>query len=300
MSKKIKNPTEDPTEDYAFIHTEYRHKHFASFNLKVERVVYSQNSEIQRIDIFDTPQFGRVFTLDGLVMVTEKDEWMYHEMLVHVPMFSHPSPEKVLIIGGGDGGSLREVLKHKTVKEAVMVEVDGQVVEAAKKYLPFTSCAMEDPKAKIIIEEGGEFVKKNPGSFDVIIIDSTDPTKGAGGVLFTEEFYTNCKKALKDGGVLSAETEDYLYDYPFFKMAVTRLSSTFPVTKLYWGAVTSYPTGMWTYTFASIKTDPIENLREKDARQISDQLKYYNAEIHKASFILPNFLRKMVGGNQQG
>jgi spermidine synthase len=287
------NPTLDPTEDYSFWYTEYRHRHLAAFQMKVDRHVYTHVGGLQRIDVFDTLQFGRVMTLDGLVMVTEKDEWMYHEMLVHVPMFVHPDPKRVLIVGGGDGGSLREVLRHPGVDEAVLVEIDGHVVETAKKYLPFTSSAMSDPRATIIIEEGGAFIKANPSSFDVIIIDSTDPTKGAGGLLFTGEFYASCKRALKPGGVVSAETEDVFYDLPFWKMAVERVSGAFSTVRVYWGMMTSYPSGTWTYTFAGDDRDPLA-FRESDARSMERELRYYNADIHRSAFTLPSFLRDMV------
>jgi len=295
MSKSIiKNPTLDPTEDFCFWFTEYRHLHRAAFNLKIDRHVYTCEGELQRIDIFDTPEFGRVFTLDGLVMVTERDEWMYHEMLVHVPMFSHPDPRRVLIIGGGDGGSLREVLRHPRVDEAVMVEVDENVISAAKKYLPFTSSAMDDGRAKIIVEEGGAYVKADTAGFDVIIIDSTDPTKGAGGLLFTEEFYNTCKKALRPGGVLSAESEDVVYDLPFWKMAVGRISRVFPVMEIYWGIIHSYPSGVWTYTFSSEEADPVKNFREADALKMSRDLRYYNPDIHRSCFVLPNFMKDLI------
>jgi len=287
------NPTLDPTEDYSFWYTEYRHRHLAAFQMKVDRHVYTHKGGLQRIDVFDTLQFGRVMTLDGLVMVTEKDEWMYHEMLVHVPMFVHPDPKRVLIIGGGDGGSLREVLRHRGVEEAMLVEIDGNVVEAAKKYLPFTASGMSDGRASVIIQEGGAFIKANPSSFDVVIIDSTDPTKGAGGLLFTEEFYGSCRKALRPGGVVSAETEDVFYDQPYWRMAVERMSAAFPTARVYWGMMTTYPSGSWTYTFASLGLDPLR-FREDDARAMEPELRYYNADIHRAAFNLPTFMRELV------
>ena len=173
------------------------------------------------------------------------------------------------------------------------MEIDGHVVETAKKYLPFTSSAMSDPRARIIIEEGGAFIKASPSSFDVIIIDSTDPTKGAGGLLFTGEFYASCKRALRPGGVVSAETEDVCYDLPFWKMAVERVSGTFSTVRVYWGMMTSYPSGTWTYTFASEGRDPLA-FRESDARTMERELRYYNADIHRSAFTLPSFLRDMV------
>ncbi|MFH1434481.1 MAG: polyamine aminopropyltransferase [Pseudomonadota bacterium] len=282
--------TDNPTDDCSFWYTEYRHKRGAAFSLKVDSHLFTHKGGIQRIDVFDTYEFGRVLTLDGLVMTTEKDEWMYHEMLVHVPMFSHPGPKRVLIIGGGDGGSLREVLRHSGVEEALLVEIDANVVEAARRFLPGTSSAMDDKRATIIIEEGAAFVRKNPSGFDVIIIDSTDPTKGAGGLLFTEEFYRDCKLALKPGGVMSAESEDVLYGLPWWKMGVGRIKRAFRISRLYWGAMSSYPSGTWTYMFASDSVDPESSFRKRDAAGMSGRLKYYNPDIHDACFRLPNFM----------
>ena len=293
MSKITENLTADPTDDCSFWFAEYRHKRGAAFSLKVDTHLYTHKGEIQRIDVFDTCEFGRVLTLDGLIMTTERDEWMYHEMLVHVPMFSHPDPKRVLIIGGGDGGSLREVLRHAGVEEALLVEIDANVIETARRFLPGTSSAMDDKRAKIIIEEGAAFIKKNPSGFDVIIIDSTDPTKGAGGLLFTEEFYGDCRKALRPGGVMSAESEDVLYDLPWWKMGVGRIKRTFPLSRLYWGAMFSYPSGTWTYMVASDNVDPESSFRKDDAAGMMDQLKYYNPDIHHACFRLPTFMAQL-------
>jgi spermidine synthase len=275
-------------------YTEYRRGRNASFALRVERHVHTARGELQRVDVFDTPEFGRVLALDGLVMVTERDEFMYHEMLVHVPMFSHPDPRRVLVIGGGDGGSLREVLRHPMVEEAVLVEIDRSVVEAARRYLPFTSCGMDDARAKVVIAEGGAYIGAHPGGFDVVIIDSTDPTEGAGGLLFTEEFYAGCRRALGPGGVMSAETEDAVYDMPYWKMAVERIAKVFPVTQVYWGMMTAYPSGTWTYTLAGDRIDPLGGFRKGDAEKMAGDLRYYTPDIHRACFTLPAFMERTV------
>ncbi|MCD6462941.1 MAG: polyamine aminopropyltransferase [Thermotogae bacterium] len=261
--------------------------------IKVKRIVYTKQTKYQRIDIFDTYDLGRVFALDGITMTTDLDEFMYHEMLVHVPMFLHPNPRKVLIIGGGDGGSLREVLKHESVEKAILCEIDPDVIEAARKYLK-TSVEFDNPKAEIINENGAEFVRKFKGEFDVIIIDSTDPTAGEGGHLFTKDFYKACHDALKENGVLSAETESPVYDYGWVRMAYNRIKSVFPVTRIYLGFMSTYPSGCWSYTFASKGIDPIEDLDEERVSSFQKPLRYYNAEIHKAAFVLPNFVRELL------
>jgi len=263
--------------------------------MKINRMIYSGQSDIQRIDIFENPDLGVVFSLDGITMTTEKDEFMYHEMLAHVPMFLHPNPKKVLIIGGGDGGTLREVLKHDSMEKAVLCEVDGLVIEAARKYLKQTSCGFDDPRTEIVIANGAEYVRKFKNEFDVIIIDSTDPTAGQGGHLFTEEFYQACYDALKEDGVFSAETEDPFYDIGWFKLAYKRISKVFPITKVYLGFMTTYPSGMWSYTFASKGIDPIKDFNPEKVKNFNKELKYYNEEVHVASFALPNFVKKELG-----
>ncbi len=261
--------------------------------MKIDRVLHTEESEIQRIDIFTNPDLGTVFALDGITMMTEKDEFTYHEMLVHVPMFLHPNPKKVLIIGGGDGGSTREVLKHDSVEKVILCEIDPKVIEAAKKYLPL-STVKDDPRLEIVNENGAEFVKKFKNEFDVIIVDSTDPTAGEGGHLFTEEFYKAARDALKEDGVFSAETEDPFYDFSWLKLAYKRIAKAFPIARVYMGFVPVYPSGMWTYTFASKKIDPIKDFDPEKVRNFKKPLKYYNEEIHVASFALPNFVKEAL------
>lgn len=266
----------------------------AGIFMKIKKMLCSIQSEYQRIDIFEHPDFGVVFALDGITMCTELDEFMYHEMLVHVPLFIHPEPKKVLVIGGGDGGSVREVFKHPSVEEVILCEIDPEVIEAAKKYLP-TAVELNNPKLKIVNENGAEYVKSFENYFDAIILDSTDPTEGEGGHLFTESFYGNCFNALTEKGVFSAETEDPLYDKGWVSIAYNRIKSKFPITKLYTGFMTTYPSGMWTYTYASKKLDPINDFSYKNYSEFEAPLKYYNEEIHKACFALPNFVKELIG-----
>ncbi len=261
--------------------------------MKISRMIHTDQSEIQRIDIFENPDLGIVFSLDGITMLSEKDEFTYHEMLVHVPMFVHPKPKKVLVIGGGDGGSVREVLKHDSVEKVVLCEIDSKVVEAAKKYLP-TGTELDNPKVEIVNENGADYVKRFKNEFDVIIVDSTDPTAGEGGHLFTEDFYRACHDALKENGVFSAETEDPFYDFSWLKLAYKRISKAFPVARVYMGFVPVYPSGMWTYTFASKGLDPIEDFDPEKVKRFEKELKYYNEEVHVASFALPNFVKREI------
>ncbi len=259
------------------------------FNVK--EVLKSVQSDFQRIDVFDTFNLGRIFALDGIVQTVEKFEFMYHEMIAHIPLFSHIRPEKVLIIGGGDGGTLREVLKHGSVNEAVMCEIDKTVTDVAREYLPSLSCGFEDARTNLVFRDGAEFVREYENHFDVIIIDSTDPTAGEGGNLFTEDFYRNCENALTANGILVAQTEDPLFDLSWLEMAFSRINSVFGCTKLYNAFSPQYPSGFWTYTIGSKNTDPEIEYRNSD--DVSD-LKYYDGQIHSSSFKLPVFLQRIV------
>ncbi len=263
--------------------------------MKMKNLVYSYQSPYQRIDIFEHPDFGKVFALDGITMCTEADEFMYHEMLAHVPLFCHPNPERVLIIGGGDGGTLREVFKHESVMEATVCEIDPYVIEAAKKHLPQTAVEFDNPKTTIVNENGADYVKHFKNHFDAIIVDSTDPTAGEGGYLFTKDFYRNCSNALKDNGVFSAETEDPFYDKGWVAIAYNRISSIFPISRVYCGFMTTYPSGMWTYTFASNTRDPLDSFQEDKASSMEHSLRYYNRDIHRSSFALPTFVKELIG-----
>ena len=186
------------------------HTPHVKLSIRVDRQLYSGKSEFQRIDVFDSPEFGRFLTLDGYMMLTEKDEFIYHEMITHVPMAVHPHVEKVLVIGAGDGGVIRELVQYQDLKHIDMVEIDPLVVEVCKKYLPKTACRLEDPRLTIHYEDGLKFVRFKENEYDLIIVDSTDPF-GPGEGLFTREFYGNCYKALKEDGILINQHESPFY-----------------------------------------------------------------------------------------
>src|SRR6056297_143963 len=265
--------------------------------IKIKEFIYSKQTKYQRIDIFGSYDVGRVFALDGITQTIEKFEFMYHEMLVHIAMFSHPKPEKVLIIGGGDGGTLREVLQHSCVREAIMCEIDEEVVLAAKRFLPSLACAMDDERAKILFRDGAAYVSQFENYFDVIIIDSTDPTAGEGGNLFTVDFYKQCSRALTKGGLLVAHTENPVYDTNWLKMAYSRIYKAFDQAKLYTGFSPQYPSGFWTYTIGTKGTASVMIVRED--QELENALNYYNAKIHQACFVLPSFLDAIIKGEAE-
>lgn len=235
--------------------------------------------------------------IDGMVMLSEMDEFVYHEMLTHVGLFSHPNPQKVLIIGGGDGGSAREVLKHKSVKSVDMVEIDETVVRAAKQFLPNVG-DFDNPRLNVIYENGLTFVEQSENKYDVIIIDGSDPV-GPAVDLFKNEFYMNCHRALTEKGVLTAQTESpWMSGYhKSIKNLFSALNEHFKESEMYLGFVPLYPTGMWSFAFASkyLHAQSPEVLEKvKTTLPLKPALRYYNQEIHRGSFALPAFVRDIL------
>jgi len=261
-------------------------------SVQVKNVVHKEKTKFQELAVYDTETLGRILVLDDVIQTTEIDEHIYQECLVHVNMISHPNPEEVLIIGGGDGGSLREVLKHKTVKRATLVDIDEGVVEASKKFLPQWNTGFSDPRARVIIANGLDFVAQAKEEYDVIIVDSTDPI-GPGEALFREEFYESIKKALRPGGMMAAQTENPVLMPDLVRTIFGRVKKVFPVAKLYTGPMPTYPGGFWSYTCGSLGPDPGEPVR--DAGDIS--FRYYSPEIHRRAFVLgPEVAKNVYGG----
>lgn len=265
-------------------------------SVKVDSVVYSTQTEYQKLAIYDTKQFGRMLVLDDVIQTTECDEYIYHECLAHVPMFAHPNPENVLIVGGGDGGTLREVLRHPTVKKATLVDIDGGVIEASKRFLHQWNSGFSDPRANIIVGDGLEFVSNADSEYDVILVDATDPV-GPGEVLFALDFYRSVKKALKPGGIMSAQTESPIAEPAVVKSIWDRVRSVFPIARLYTSPVPTYPGGWWSYTAGSTGPEPMVPLRKP-----GDDwgLKYYSPEIHERAFVLNPKMQKDIGVYDQG
>ncbi|QUL97882.1 MAG: polyamine aminopropyltransferase [Candidatus Fermentithermobacillus carboniphilus] len=258
---------------------------------QIKSVVYTKRTKFQELCIFDTVEFGRMLVLDNVIQTTEKDEYIYHESLVHVPLLSHPNPEKVLIIGGGDGGALRETLKHPQVKEATLVDIDGEVIEAAKTYLPSWSSSFSDKRARVLVEDGLNYVATTRDRFDVVLVDSSDPV-GPSEALFRPEFYSSIAKVLRPGGVMCAQTESPIATPAVVRDIFHRISRVFPVTRLYTAPVPSYPGGWWSFTCGSLGSDPKVPMRKPEE---SWELKFYSPEIHERLFILNPKLKKDVG-----
>lgn len=263
--------------------------------IKVKDYLYKDKSEFQTIDIIDTDAFGKMLLLDGLVMTSERDEFFYHEMISHIPMLSHPNPKQVLVIGGGDGGTIREVLNHPCVERAVLCEIDGLVIDACKEYLPSIAGRLDDPKVELQVRDGVEYISQQKQQFDIILIDSTDPM-GPGVGLFTEEFYNNVKAALKPGGIMAAQSESPFANEKEMKLMYPLLRKVFPVVETYTGPIPTYPGGYWSWAFCSETVKPLDYIDEKRAEVIENDAKLYNRELHQAVFCLPNFVKKIVKG----
>ncbi len=261
---------------------------------KIKNVIFSGKSKYQKIDIYQTEAFGKLFTLDDIVMLTERDEFVYHEMIANVPLCTHKAPENVLVIGGGDGGTIREVVKHKVVKKVVLCEIDDVVIDKSKEYLPFTASEFDNPKTEVVIEDGFKYLKEKQNEFDVILVDSTDPI-GEGEKLFGEDFYKLCYSSLKEDGILVFQSESP-YTHPKFisENINKRIKKIFEVCSLYLVYIPFYPSGMWSFGFASKKYHPINDFVKSRAEDISKQTKYYNPEVHKSCFSLPNFVKEIV------
>ena len=264
-------------------------------SIRVDKQLYSGKSEFQRIDVFDSPEFGRFLTLDGYMMLTEKDEFIYHEMITHVPMAVHPNVKKVLVIGAGDGGVIRELVRYHDIEAIDMVEIDPLVVEVCKKYLPQTACRFDDPRLTIHYEDGLRFVRFKENEYDLIIVDSTDPF-GPGEGLFTKEFYGNCFKALKDDGILINQHESPFYpeDAAACQKAHKNIVETFPIAKVYQAHIPTYPSGHWLFGFASKKYHPLKDLNEIRWNMRSLTCRYYTTTLHKGAFYIPAYVEALL------
>lgn len=263
-----------------------------------QRLARAQTS-FQAIELIDTDLFGRCLILDGALQTTEWDEFMYHEMLVHVPLFTHPNPRNILIIGGGDGGTLRRVLEHPAT-QPVQVEIDPAVIDQCRKYIPaISNGAFSDPRAKVVIGDGFEFIRNRPAAFDVILVDSTDPV-GPAVPLFEEPFYRDVSQALTDDGLLAAQSNSPIYMASQLKAQLSNLRAVFPIVRTYIGLVPTYPGGVWSFTIASKRHDPTRlSLDDLSARVASAGLttRYYTPQIHQAAFVLPPFIAELVGSD---
>ncbi len=248
----------------------------------------SVTSKYQKIDIYETVPYGRMMVIDGIVMLTQFDNSAYHEMMVHVPMQAHPNPKTVLIVGGGDGGTLTEVLKYDSVERVVLCEIDKEVIRLSKKYFPEWEKSFSDTRLEIVAADGSKYIKQNPNVFDVICVDSTD-NFGPAEVLFQKPFYESLKSALTDEGIAVTQSESIWYDTELVAKLTNQNKELFPFAAYYYTSIPTYPSGTIGFSFCSKKHAPLTLVSQKRIQEIPGR-KYYNLQIHMASFMLPKFV----------
>ncbi|WP_091741756.1 polyamine aminopropyltransferase [Marininema mesophilum] len=261
---------------------------------KIRRTLYHEQTDFQSMDVIETKTFGRMLVLDGMVMTTDEDEFVYHEMLTHVGMFTHPNPKKVLVVGGGDGGAIREVLKHPSVEKAVLCEIDGRVIDVSREYFPAIAGALSDERVDIQVADGIQHIEAHKGEYDVILVDSTEPVGPAVG-LFQKPFYQGIYDALKPDGIMVAQTESPWFNRDLIAQVYQDISSIFPVARLYTASIPTYPSGLWSFTLGSKGKDPLS----VDVSEIPElETKYFQPELFHALFKLPRFVEVLTQGEK--
>ncbi len=278
-----------------------KHTDNVKMSIKISAHLHSEESKFQKIDVFDSIEFGRFLTLDGFLQFTERDEFIYHEMITHVPMATHPNPQNILVVGAGNGGVLRELLKYPSVQNIDLVEIDMRFVEVSKNYLPQNAAYFEHEKVNITFQNGLKFVRNCEDKYDVIVVDTTDPF-GPGEALFTKEFYGSCYKALKEDGIMVNQHESPFYtdDANVMKRAHNRIVKSFPISRVYQAHIPTYPSGHWLFGFASKKYHPVKDLKVLPWKSLNIDTKYYNTNLHKGAFYLPTYVENMLKECEEG
>ena len=271
-----------------------KHSDNVGITIKITKTLFSGKSDFQQLDIVETLEFGRMMLLDGLVMVTERDEFIYHDMITHPALFTHPNPKKVLVIGGGDGGTIREIMKHPKVELAVLCEIDGLVIEKSVEFLPSMAAEIDgsNPRVKLHVDDGLAYIRDHQNEFDVILVDSTDPIGPAVG-LFEESFYRLVFSSLKSDGIMIAQSESPFYHAEIQKSMYQNLRAVFPIVEMYQAFIPTYPSGFWSFAFASKKHHPITDYDHDRAVKRKFHTRYYNEEL-RGAFMLPTFARENI------
>ena len=264
-------------------------------SIRVNRHLFSERTEYQQIDIYDTPEFGRVLVLDGNVMLTERDEFIYDEMITHVPMAVHPNIRDVLVIGAGDGGVVRELARYDSIRSIDLVEMDERVVEACRRFLPENACRLDDERVHIYFDNALRFIRRRMAQYDLIIVDSTDPFGPSEGY-FTREFYGICYNALREDGIMVNQQGSpfYRHDAEAMQRSHKRIVNTFPISRVYQAHIPTYAAGYWLFGFASKKYHPIDDFDRDRWLALHLDTQYYTVRLHTGAFFLPAFLEKML------
>lgn len=276
----------------------YERSFFKKFSMgwKVKKVLHSEQSQFQKIEVLETEAVGKLLLLDGKTMVSEVDEFIYHEVMAHIPYMVSEKVEKVLIIGGGDGGVVREFAKHKDIKQIDLVEIDERVIEVSREFFPECTSALDDPRVNILPQDGFAFIKSKKNEYDIIIIDSTDPEDFASG-LFTTEFYKDVYDALSDHGIMMNQTENPFLDEYGIKNIYTNMRNAFPFVQSFTAPMSIYPGVFWTFGFSSKKYlgTQIKSEKVQSMQSLQRELKWYNIDWHKGAFAISNFHKKKIG-----
>lgn len=266
-----------------------------AMSLKVNKVLDHHRSLYQDILVFESAKHGNVLVLDGVIQVTERDECAYQEMIAHIPLYAHPNPKKVLVIGGGDGGVLREIARHPGVEEIVICELDQGVIDVSKKYLPSLAKGYDDPRVTVHIKDGAKFMEEHKSSFDVIITDSSDPI-GPASVLFETPFYNAMYGSLREGGIVCTQGECMWLHVDLIRPLVQSISSTYQSVEYAYTTIPTYPSGQIGFIIATKNRGTCTEPARKPSDEVQKQLQYYTPEIHKASFVLPAFAKRAIFG----
>ncbi len=269
--------------------TEYQNEDLI-IGCRMSQVLHHEKTPFQDVMVVDTMLLGKMLLLDDVIQTSVGDEFVYHEMITHVGLNTLPNPRNVLVVGGGDGGAVREVLRNKSVVKVTHCEIDQGVINAAQKYLPEITYDINDPRVQLIIGDGIKHVQENKNTYDMIIIDSTDPVGPAVG-LFSAEFYQSVHDALTEDGLFVAQTESPFFDRDFVKRIFSDVSNIFPMARLYLGNVPTYPGGLWTFTMGTKKHDP---LKVEPSSIPAMDTKFYSPEVHKTAFVLPPFVKELI------
>ncbi len=285
---------ESSMEDLWYVWFTELHLGNSGITVKIKRLVESVQSKFQRIDILEAEDFGKMLVLYGSIMVAENDLSSYNEMITHVPLFTHPKPDKVLIIGGGDGGALTNVMKHPEVKKGVMCEIDKTVVEVSKRHFPKLAKGFDDKRARLVFRDGKKYIENGKEKFDVILLDLSDPI-GPAAELFQKSFHRNVFDRLNEDGIMVAQSESPYYNELTVEQMYRNLREIFPIVKMYTAFVPIYPSCYWSFAFCSKKYHPIVDFDIERYKKLKLKNNYYNMDMHIGSFALPEFVKKMIG-----
>lgn len=271
------------------------HTSNVKLSMRIEKQLFSGNSDCQRIDVLESVEFGKFLALDGDILFSEKDEFIYDEMVTHVPMAVHPDVRHVLIIGGGDGGVAKELTQYDSIEKIDVVEPDEMLVEVCREHFPELACGLDDPRVNVYYQDGLRFLRNKTEEYDLIINDATDPFGHTEG-LFTKEFYGSCYKALKEDGIMVNQHESPFYaeDAEACKRAHKRIVESFPISRVYQAHIPTYPSGHWLFGFASKKYHPLKDLDETRWNLRGLDCRYYTTTLHKGAFYLPAYVEEML------